>query len=70
MQVDIGDNDKIYVYLKYDYCKNVVKRDVRRMKEYNFCSYKNVASCVKVSEIIKEEIRSYMKKSTLSKDFV
>ncbi|KAL0921370.1 hypothetical protein M5K25_008434 [Dendrobium thyrsiflorum] len=66
-QVDIGGSDKTYVYLKCNYCDKVVKGGVTRMKEHLSGSHKNVAPCSKVPDTIREEIKSYMNKSTTSK---
>ncbi|KAL0921491.1 hypothetical protein M5K25_008568 [Dendrobium thyrsiflorum] len=66
-QVDVGGSDKIYVYLKCNYCDKVVKGGVTRMKKHLSGSHKNVAPCSKVPDTIREEIKSYMNKSTTSK---
>ncbi|KAL0906237.1 hypothetical protein M5K25_024713 [Dendrobium thyrsiflorum] len=66
-QVDVGGSDKTYVYLKCNYCDKVVKGGVTRMKEHLSGSHKNVAPCSKVPDTIREEIKSYMNKSTTSK---
>lgn len=44
-----------------------MKGSVTRMKKHTSSSHKNVALCAKMSEVIKEEIRAYMKKKILSK---
>ncbi|KAL0910409.1 hypothetical protein M5K25_021389 [Dendrobium thyrsiflorum] len=66
-QVDVGGSDKTYVYLKCNYCDKVVNGGVTRMKEHLSGSHKNVAPCSKVPDTIREEIKSYMNKSTTSK---
>ncbi|KAL0906306.1 hypothetical protein M5K25_024789 [Dendrobium thyrsiflorum] len=66
-QVDVGGSDKTYVYLKCKYYDKVVKGGVIRMKEHLSGSHKNVAPCSKVPDTIREEIKSYMNKSTTSK---
>ncbi|KAI0488470.1 hypothetical protein KFK09_028303 [Dendrobium nobile] len=67
VQVDIGDGEKSYVYLKCNFCEKVVKGGVTRMKEHLSCSHKKVAPCAKVSDNVKEEISAYMKKTTTVK---
>ncbi|KAL0904591.1 hypothetical protein M5K25_026719 [Dendrobium thyrsiflorum] len=66
-QVDVGGSDKTYVYLKCNYCDKIVKGGVTRMKEHLSGSHKNVAPCFKVPDTVREEIKSYMNKSTTSK---
>ncbi|KAL0911890.1 hypothetical protein M5K25_017823 [Dendrobium thyrsiflorum] len=66
-QVDVGGSDKTYIYLKCNYCDKVVKGGVTRMKEHLSGSHKNVAPCSKVPDTLREEIKSYMNKSTTSK---
>ncbi|KAL0907271.1 hypothetical protein M5K25_021671 [Dendrobium thyrsiflorum] len=66
-QVDVRGSDKSNVYPKCNYCDKVVKGGVTRMKEHLSGSHKNVAPCPKVPDIIKEEIKTYMNKSIISK---
>ncbi|KAL0910117.1 hypothetical protein M5K25_021057 [Dendrobium thyrsiflorum] len=66
-QVDVGGSDKTYVYLKCNYSDKVVKCGVTRMKEHLSGYHMNVAPCSKVPDTIRDEIKSYMNKSTTSK---
>ena len=50
---------KGYKYLKCNYCSKVIKGEVKRMKEHLAGSRKDVAPCLNVPDIVKEEMKQY-----------
>ena len=60
--MDSVNPKKGYVYLKCEFCKKVITGGVKRLRDHLGQTHKNVASCLKVPNEVKEEMIAYLKK--------
>ncbi|KAK0603139.1 hypothetical protein LWI29_001783 [Acer saccharum] len=62
------DGGKAYKYIRCTFCKKIIKGGVFRMKQHLAGIRRNVAPCTRVSDEVRDEIKSYMTKNDTAKN--
>ncbi|KAK1587289.1 hypothetical protein Q3G72_011444 [Acer saccharum] len=62
------DGGKAYKYIRCTFCEKIIKGGVFRMKQHLAGIRRNVAPCTRVSDEVRDEIKSYMTKNDNAKN--
>lgn len=57
------ESGKPYVYIQCNFCNEVIKEEIKRMKDHLRGTHRNVAPCLKVPKNVKNEMKDYIDKS-------